>query len=57
MIFIETWYKTHNQEFLAIIEVFKTWCHYLESYKYEVFVLPDYNNLCQFMDMKNLSFC
>ncbi len=29
MILAETWYKTHNQELLAIVEAFKTWRHYL----------------------------
>ena len=51
----ETWYKTHNGELPAIIEAFKTWRHYLEDCKYKVFVLIDHNNLCCFMDMKNLS--
>ncbi len=51
----ETCYKTHDQELLAIIDTFKTWCHYLESYKYEVSVFTDHNNLRQFMDTKNLS--
>ncbi len=41
----ETWYKTPDGELLAIIEVFKTWRHYLEGCKYEVFVLTDHNNL------------
>lgn len=36
---IETWYKTHNYELLAIIEVFKTWRLYLKGYKYKVRVL------------------
>ena len=53
----ETWYKIYNQELLAIIKAFKTWCHYLEDYKYKVFIFTDYNNLCQFMDIKNLSSC
>ncbi len=57
MISIETWYKTHNHEFLAIIEAFKTWCYYLKGYKYEVLVLTDHNNLRQFIDTKSLSFC
>ena len=35
MISAETRYKTHNQKFLAIIEVLKTWRHYLESCKYK----------------------
>ena len=52
----ETRYKTHNGEFLAIVEPFKTWRHYLEGYKYEVLVLTDYNNLQQFMDTKSLRF-
>ena len=45
MISVETWYKTYDQELLAIVEAFKTWRHYLESCKYKVFVLTDHNNL------------
>ncbi len=52
---VKTRYKTHNQELLAIIEAFKTWCHYLEGCKYEVLILTDNNNFCQFMDTKKLS--
>ena len=55
MILAKTWYKTHNGELLAIVKVFKTWHHYLESCKHEVFVLTDHNNLYQFMDTKSLS--
>ncbi len=57
MIPAETRYETHNQELLPIIEALKTFHHYLESYKYKVLVLTDHNNLCQFMDIKILSFC
>ena len=57
MIPAKTQYKTYNAELLAIIKAFKTWRHYLEDCKYKVFVLTNYNNLCQFMDIKNLSFC
>ena len=46
----------HNHELLAIVEAFKTWRHYLESYKYGVLVLTDHNDLCQFMNTKSLSF-
>ena len=46
MIPAKTRYKTYNAELLAIVEVFKTWRHYLESCKYKVFVLINYNNLC-----------
>ena len=55
MIPAKTRYKTHDGELLAIIEVFKTWRHYLEGYKHKVFVLIDHNNLCRFMDTKSLS--
>ena len=56
MIPVKTQYKTYNLELLAIIETFKTWYYYLEKCKYEVFVFIDYNNLCQFINTKNLSF-
>ncbi len=45
MIPAETRYETHDEELLAIVEVFKTWKYYLEDCKYEVLVLIDYNNL------------
>ena len=51
----KTWYKMHNQKLLAIVEVFKTWHHYLEDCKYKVFILTNYNHLHQFKDIKNLS--
>ena len=51
----ETQYEIHNGELLAIIEAFKTWRHYLEGCKHEVFVLTDHNNLRRFMDTKSLS--
>ena len=56
MISAKTWYETHNGKLLVIIEVFKTWKQYLESCKYEVLMLTDYNNLQYFMDTKSLSF-
>ena len=55
MILTKTRYETHNSEFLAIVEVFKTWKHYLKSFWHEVFILTDHNNLQQFMNIKNLS--
>ena len=55
MIPAETRYETHNQELLAIVQAFKTWCHYLEGCKFELLVLTDHNNLRRFMDTKNLS--
>ncbi len=56
MIATETRYETYDKELLAIVEVFKTWKHYLEGCKQEVFVLTDHNNLQHFIDTKNLSF-
>ena len=55
MIPVETRYKTYNNEFLAIVEAFKTWHYYLKSCKHEVFVFMDHNNLYWFMDKKSLS--
>ena len=43
IILTQRWYKTHNQKLLPIVEVFKTWRHYLEGCKYEIFVLIDHN--------------
>ena len=57
MIPAKTRYKTHNGELLAIVKAFKTWWHYLESCKHEVFVFTNHNNLQRFMDTKSLSFC
>ena len=57
MIPSETWYKTHDGEFFAIVKVFKIWRHYLEDCKHKVFVPTNYNNLCRFRDTKSLSFC
>ena len=55
MILAETRYKTHNGEFLAILEAFKTWRHYLEGCNHEVLVLTNHNNLRRCMDTKSLS--
>ena len=55
MIPAETWYETHDDELLAIVEAFKTWRHYLEGYKHEVIVLTDHNKLRRYMDRKSLS--
>ena len=55
IIFAETCYETHNSKLLAIVKAFKTWRYYFKSCKYKVLVLTDHNNLCQFMNTKNLS--
>ena len=57
MIPAKTRYKTHNGEFLAIVEAFKTWQHYLKSCKHKVLMLTNHNNLCRFMEIKSLSSC
>ena len=57
MIAIETRYKTHDCEPLAIVEAFKTWKHYLKGCKHEVLVLINYNNFRQSMNTKSLSSC
>ena len=48
-------YETHDAELLAIVEAFKNWCHYLESYQYEILILTNHNNLRWFMDTKSLN--
>ena len=55
MIFAKTRYETHNGKFLAIVKAFKIWRYYLENCKYKMLVLTNYNNLCHFIDIKNLS--
>ena len=55
MIPAESRYKTHDSEFLAIVETFKTWRHYLEGFEHEVLVPTNHNNLRQFMKIKSLS--
>ena len=55
MIPAETWYKTHNNKLLAIIEAFKTWRHDLEGCKHEVLIFTDQINLRHFMDTKSPS--
>ena len=50
-------YKTYDSEFLAIVEVFKGYQHYLKGYKQKVLVLTDYNSVFSFMNTKSLSSC
>ena len=57
MILAKTWYKTYDNELLAIVKLFKIWQYYLEGCKHKVFDFTDYNNLQQFIDTKSLSFC
>ena len=57
MISAKTQYKTQNAKFLAIIKALKTYYDYLKGCKHKVFVLINYNNLCQFINTKSLSFC
>lgn len=54
---IKTQYKTYNQELLTIVEVFKTYYNDLEAYEYKIFIFTNHNNLCQFIIIKDLSFC
>ena len=53
---VETQYETYNNELVAIVTAFKTWCHYLDNCKHEVLVLIDHNNLYCFINTKSLSF-
>ena len=51
----ETRYKTHDQELLAIVAVFKQWQHYLEGSTHTIEVLTDHNNLVAFQNVKSLN--
>lgn len=55
MITAQTRYKTHIRKLSAIIKPFKSWHYYLKGYKYKIRVLTNHNNLCRFIDTKNLS--
>lgn len=37
---------------MTILKDLKTWYHYLEDYKYEIFILTNYTNIQQFLDKK-----
>ena len=55
MILAKTWYKTYDDEFLAIIRTFKMWRYYLEDCKHKVFIFTDHNDFQRFIDTKSLS--
>ena len=57
IILAKTWYKTHNNEFLAIVEALKTCQDYLKSCNYKALNFINDNNLCLFIDTKSLSSC
>ena len=48
-------YETHDQELLAIVEIFKVWRYYLLGVHVTVIVLTDHNNLKYFMTTKALN--
>lgn len=56
MIFAKTCLKTHNREFLAIVETFSTCRHYLKDCKYKVLFLINHNNYCPLIDTKCMTF-
>lgn len=56
MILAEIQYKTYDDEFLAIIEVFKTWQNFFEGYKYEILIFIYQNILYCFINTKSLSY-
>lgn len=55
MILVKTRHKIYDSKLLAIIKAFKTWQYYLEDCEYNVFVLINFNNLFQFINIKSLS--
>lgn len=56
MITTKTRNETYDRELLTIVEVFKTWHHYLKGCKHNLLILIDYNNHHWFVDTKSFSF-
>lgn len=56
MISAKTWYETHNQKLMINIEVFKTQCYNLESFKYQVLIFIYHTNFQKFINTKSLIF-
>ena len=50
-------YETYDAESLAIVERFKTSCHYLKGAAHTILILTDYNNLKKFIETISLSGC
>lgn len=50
MILAKTQYKTYEQKLLAIVNPFKTWCHYVKGCKFEILIFTDHNNFCRFIN-------
>jgi hypothetical protein len=55
MISVEINYEIDEKEMLAIVEVCKTWRHYLEKIKYSIRAITDHFNLRIFLIIKILS--
>ncbi len=48
-------YNTHNKELLAMFEVFKNWCHFLEGSGEVINTVTNHKNLEYFTTLKKLS--
>lgn len=48
-------YKIQNRNLFVILEYSKTWQHFLEIDKYEVFIFVNPNNIYKLIDTNNLS--
>jgi hypothetical protein len=55
MISVEINYEIDEKEMLTIVEVCKTWRHYLKKIKYSIRAIIDYFNLRIFLIIKTLS--
>ena len=55
MISSESRYKTHNQNLLIIIIIFKHWYHYFKNSYQIIEILTDHNNLQEFIKVKELN--
>lgn len=53
MILAKNWYKSKNNNLQPIIRFFKTWQYYPKSFRYNVLVFINNNNLHLILNTKN----
>ncbi len=51
----EVWWNMHDKELYVIVLDFKNWWYYLQSSKWFICMITDYNNLHYFMMMKKFN--
>ncbi len=57
MIHLKTYYKIRNNEWIDIINTFNNLGKFGNSYKYEVCIYGNNEDICQFIAIESLGFC